>query len=156
MVAGSNKSRVVFEKPGKLRLSRPANDSVKSNLDVPASIATDSTCNLEIKPEASAFWKRNITWNRGLRPRSRSGFALLNQLFEWEILMDVRTEARIAASYKKLLEAWVPRKIRAQNKRVNKKSYQPLNLSVTSVGNRGTNNDIFLARVSVEQNLERC
>ena len=53
--------RAVLEESSEFR-SRSANESIKSNLEVPPSTPTDSDLRpSRFKPEAAMFWKSNIT-----------------------------------------------------------------------------------------------
>ncbi|MNM94508.1 hypothetical protein D3C81_1069140 [compost metagenome] len=82
----------------------------------------------------------------------REGF---EQLFEWQVLMRLRTQRRLTGLPQQFNE-WQPRiQLRAQHLGVDEEADQPLGFQARTVGIRHTDADVALAAVAVQQSLER-
>ena len=80
---------------------------------------------------------------------------LLDQRFEREILVGIGTQRHLLHPVKQLDETGVARTIGADHERVHKEPDQPLDLGTVPTGDGGSDDDVVLVGVSVQQRLKR-
>ncbi len=79
----------------------------------------------------------------------------LDQFLERDILVRVSIETYFAHPPQKVAKARLAAQITAQNQSVDEKSDQPFAFYVGTIGHRGTDGDIVLPRVTMQQKLKR-
>ena len=126
MVAASNRSVLYSQR--RVQACRPSRAASASDRTWRCRLASGRrlTCTPSSASAApGAFCSANITWNSGLRLRSRAGCKLLDQLLERQVLMRVGAQRAVAHPCEQLAKRRIARQVRAQHQRVDEEADQP-------------------------------
>ncbi len=79
---------------------------------------------------------------------------LLDELFEWDVLVGVGAEGRLSRARQQLAKARIARQIAAQHQRIDEEPDQVLDLGPVAVGDRGADRQVLAAGGAGQQRLE--
>ena len=71
-----------------------------------------------------------------------------DKLFEWHVLVCITSQRDLFHSAEQSAETWIARNIGAQHQSIGKQTDEVLDLSTIPIGDRSTDNNIFLAAPS--------
>src|SRR2546427_400756 len=98
--------------------------------------------------------RMNMTWNNGSAGIS-IGLQALHHLLDRDIAAGERLERRLAHVPQKLPEAEILRQTRPEHQRVEEEAQEALELGPAAARGHRPDEDVLLARVAVEQDVER-
>jgi hypothetical protein len=84
------------------------------------------------------------------------GLEFLDELFERQILISIRRDAKVFGAKQQITEGRIAGEIAPQNQGIDEKSDQPFELRPAPIGDGRAHDYIFLSSIPIEQDLEPC